>query len=465
MSALSDYRLLWKAAFVQRQKPGSILPGIVVAAGVLAFGGTVAAFVQKDWLFGLRAGLGATLLVLQFLWSILLVPGFTLMNTPANARLFPRMRRRMVEMTVAGWLVAPLAAWLCTVWQGAPAVALYMIGLSGVCSGRPSMLVVALAPTWVLKILPPQSLEFLSSVPGFVCSAVAVAIYGAWTIRVLLPAGGDRHFELRKQRVENSKQAVSTKRADAVPKRLANLYALMLRQAIRSGQPRRLMLHLFGPGASATLMLPTWILVILFSAVLHFVMQWLGHPAKGSSLPRLGLILSLTVILTMHLSTWMARWRLMKDATGEQCLFRLAARSPSAKRLNRDLGRMLIRQVVLNTAFGTAAAVAVAKTSGFDRDGLILVLSLSSTLFMPSVAFALLDYSREQRSWTLMPAVGILVAVALVVAFHMVLQHRIGVSSWVILTVYSNVIGAFIAAQRWKEMESAPVAFPTGRFA
>lgn len=38
------------------------------------------------------------------------------------------------------------------------------------------------------------------------------------------------------------------------------------------------------------------------------------------------------------------------------------------------------------------------------------------------------------------------------------------IASRVILKAYSNVIGAFIAAPRWKEMQSAPVAFPTGRF-
>lgn len=466
MSAFTDYRLLWRAAFVQRQ-PSRTLPWSFVLAGLLSFLGSAAGYFHEGCLLSLRVGVAVSLIVLQFLWMVHLLPGFALMNTPANARLVPRMRKRMIQMTVAGWLVAFVAMLLLPVWKLAPLVAMYMMSVSTGRSGNRTVFAFAaiLACSYVLlKDISPDLLAFFKSVPGFVCLSLIAAIFGAWCVRVILPAGGDRHFAERKQRVETieSLESMVSKRADLAPKRVTSLYALALRQAIRSGRPRRLMLHAFGPSATETLTLPAWIFVVMVCLASHFMMQRLGRPG---AFPLLGWIMYLTVMLTLQVGTCIGWRTMMNSARSEQGLLRLAARSPSAGQWNRELGRALVRQVGLNAAFGALAAIVLVTVTGLDRDGTILVLSLASVLFMPSIAFMLLDYSREQNPWSLPHVLFAFAVAAIVVLAHIALQFRIGVASWLVLTGYSNAVGAIVAAVRWKKMLAAPVAFPTGRFA
>lgn len=468
MSALSDYRLLWKAAFVQRQTARA-LSWTFVVAGALSFIGTAAAYARDDWLFALRVGVAISLIVMQVLWTVHLIPGFAMMNTAANARLVPRMRRRMMEMTVAGWLAAGLATLLFPVWQAAPAVVLYMIGLSAGRSGnRVAVSIGVLMPVSyvVLKSLPPQFLAFFLSAPGFICVCLIAVLVGAWAISLVYPDGGDSHFDERKQRVNAiERMDVTTIPASAPTERNNLLAGFALRKMIRTGQPRRLMLYALGPTVSVTVMGMGWGFVVAVGGGAHLLMQWFGYAGKGASLSLLGWIIFLTITLTMQVAVCMSWRSQIKSTKGEQGLLRLAARSPSAGEWNRALGGALAGKVALDTILATAATILLGIVTGLDRDNVVWVAALVLALLMPCVAFVLVDYSREQRPWSLPRTLFALAVAVVAVAFHLVLQLSIGPESWLLLAAYSNVIGALAAVVRWKKMLAAPVAFPAGRFA
>lgn len=469
MSALSDYRLLWNAAYVQR-RPSRALDWSFVLAGVCSLVGAGAAFVRQDWLLGVRVGVAICVIVLQLLWTVHLAPGFELMNTPVNARLVPRMRRRMVEMTAAGWLVTGLCATLFPIWQVAPAVVLYMISIALGRSGNQfaGFLVIATAMSGtLLRELPPAVLAFLMSAQGFVCASVVVALFGAWAIRQMLPAGGDRHFSQRKAKVEAIErlESMGRKTADSAPKRMSSLYGFALRQAIRSRRPLRLMLHVLGPTAMVLVMLPTWIVLVLLGVGTHLLMQKYGVIGKDESWPMFAWACFLMITWVLQLAA-ITGWRtLMNGARTEQGLLRLAARSPSSGEWNRTLAAALAGQVASGVGMGAAAVLVLGLLTGLDRDGMFCAVSLASMLLMPGIASVLLDYSREQQVWSLPQGLLAFALAVVVLALHLALVPSVGALSWVLLTAYSNVLGALLAAYRWKKMQAAPVAFPTGRFA
>ncbi|MGZ5200901.1 MAG: hypothetical protein ACXWC4_14110 [Telluria sp.] len=467
MSALNDYRLLWRAALLQRgARRLLILLGILAAC--IAIAGVGAGFVQHSLPLGLRIGAGIPLVCLLVAWHLILVPGMVRMNTPDNACLVPRMRRRMVELAVAGWVVAGMAGLLMPSWHAAPLVVLWVIAMSlGRTGNQASTIAIvfaALGPT-LLNRLPPPVVAIFLTLPGFLCACVLAVLVGAWSIRIVLPAGGDLHFNQRKQmaditaRTKSMEQGVPHQRSQLN----TGLYGMTLRQAIRSGQPRRLMLHALGPGAQWIIYLPGFGLAVMGGLGIYFALLYFGGAAPR--IPLAGWVLFVTVLLVFQLAGFQ-KWRtLIATHRKEEALLRLAARSPAADNWNRHLAAGLVGQIMAGACASMCTVVALGLLTGVERDQLVCLASLSTVLVMPGIASVLLDYSREHEQWALRHLVlCVLVAVPTLVS-AVVLQERAGAWAWVLLSLCTNGIGALVAARRWIAMLAAPPAFPASRFA
>jgi hypothetical protein len=392
---------------------------------------------RHDWMVAMRVGVGIPLLLLMLVWTMVVTPALALMNTPANARLVPRMRKRMVELTAAGWLLSGAFGLLTPFWQATPLIVLWVMSMSGARAGNRvgTVLVIFAAMSGsVLDRLPASAREFCMSAPGILIFCLLVAAYGAWSIRTVLPNGGDRHFAKRKRQVEiiERLQSMGRKPSKADGKPIANPYTFVLRRAINARQSSSLMLLGFGPGAHWTAMLPLCAMILVGGFGLHPLFG-----LKGSA------------------DSSVAGW----------ILLRLAPGLPNGRKWNRSFGAALVRNGLAVSMLTVLTTVALALLDGAGQFELISLTALSATLVMPGIAWMLRDYSREHKQRPV-SSFGKLVrvvpaALALLVGLVAMLglQISIGAMAWVLLAAASNVLGALTALWRWRTMISAPPAF------
>jgi hypothetical protein len=471
MSAWQDYRLIWQAAFVQRQ-PRAMQTAAVLIPLMLA-GSAVFGLVSHDWEDAARVAVGLSVVVLIFMWAMFFVPSVALMNTPANARLVPRMHRRLVEMMVAGWVLSAAAGAGVLDWHAAPLVALYMIGMSTARGGVQTIGggMVALSVTWrlVSQILPASLVQFLTTLPGFLCSCLALALLGAYAIRLILPAGGEGHYRRRQRQAATIVRLESMGRVDSsyVPKRSLSLYAIALRNACRSGDPRRLLLHAAGPGGHWTSAAFAAGVMLAVAVVVKVLLVAFASAETQETVAQLGWTFPL-VLLLIHFSIVEQCKMRINSAKNEEALLRLAARGPATGELNRVLATGLVRNTLSSWFVVAGAVMIVTAMSGASLFILGIEASLCAVGLMPSVAWILRDYARQDNGGSIVRFVLAVVAVViLVVAVGVAFAYirAVGAPVALLLALSSNVVGGAFAVTRWKKMLAAPVAFPAGRLA
>jgi UPF0716 family protein affecting phage T7 exclusion len=471
MSALRDYRTIWRAAFVQRQ-PRAMQTAAVLIPLVLA-GSAVFGLVSHDWENALHVAAGLSAVVLMFMWVMFFVPSVALMNTPANARLVPRMHRRLVVMMVASWVLSAAGGAVILDWHAAPLVALYMIGMSTARGGLQTVggAMVALSVSWrlVLHILPVSLAQFLMTVPGFLCSCLALALLGACIIRLILPAGGEGHYRRRQRQAATIVRLESMGRVDSnyAPKRSLSLYAIALRNACRSGDPRRLLLHAAGPGGYWTSAAFAAGVMLAVAVVVKVLLVLFASADTREAVAQLGWTFPLA-LLFIHFSIVEQCKMRIAAAKNEEALMRLAARGPATGELNRVLAAGLVRNTLLSWFVVAGVVMIVTALSGASLFILGIEASLCAVGLMPSVAWILRDYARQDNGGSIVRFVLAVVAVViLVVAVGVGFAYirAVGAPVALLLALSSNVVGGAFAVTRWKKMLAAPVAFPAGRLA
>jgi hypothetical protein len=466
MSALDDYKLLWNAALVQWQRMWFVR-SLCVLAGLLAFIGVGIGAASDDWVIALRVGVGVPMLLLQLIWAIIVIPGLAMMNTPANARLVPRIRRRMVELTVGGWIAAGVCCLLTPIWFATPLVVLWVMSMSGGRSGsRTASVMVVIAAMWgtIIHNLPPPVVEFAESAPGTAVFCALVAAYGAWMIRAVLPNGGDRHFSQRKRQTEVIKRFQSMGRKQPGPdrQRIFSPYGFVLQRAIKVRKASTLILLGLGQGTHWTGALSFCAVILVAGAGAHLLF---GAPRHGES-SAAGWVLLLTVVLIVQ-GAFFGSWKaLVASARNEAALLKLVPLCANARTWNRSFGAALVRNALAYSALAILTTIAIALFDGVSADELLSLCAVASIIVMPGVAWMLRDQSRESEERTLstvdllirvLPAT--FVAMAGLVAM-LGLQAKIGALAWVLLAAASNTIGALAALYYWREMMAAPAGFP-----
>ncbi|GAB3426777.1 hypothetical protein NX773_20605 [Massilia solisilvae] len=463
-AALGAYRAAWSAAFTGGTRGKRMFP---IAAGVAALlfaaGGMLRHAPPMEVL---RLGLAAAAGTALFGALLYFIPGAVLLNTPANARLVPGMRRRLVEMTAAGWLlgsvlVAGLAGWLSL----APLVMMYLIGLSLMRAGHQWGIALFLPATMfggIQRSLSPDMLGILASNAGFVCEMLLLALVAAYALGQLYPKGGDRHFGGRRGQemaIERSLRKVAQPVTPALPGRV---FSWGLRRDCRRRRMLSLILHVLGPSAhwSAGLIMGLLVLAVGIGVKATIVFWASGAVIASVGGAGLQLLAALTMAQAAVAEQIVAR---IGAARTEQALFRLAPASPPAAAFNRLLGAALASRVLLNLLTLASVIAIVAALMGTPAEVAVSLAAVCSMAGLPLVGIVLGDYARNRGAYEPGVALSFLLISAPAVLAAFAAWHWGGLAFWPSLLVASNALGALFAAWRWKRMRKAPVAFPARR--
>lgn len=468
-AAWNDYRTLWTAAFTQRH-PGLLKRLVAITLPATLLAAAVGWYTEHDLHAVLQLCVAVPGVLCMACWTLQFVPGAVLLNAaPGNARLVPRMHRRLVQMIVAGWIAALALAFLAAgTWQPVPLVGLYVIGLTGTRAGRSAGILLAMpAMMWSLlqRQLPAAWLDMLGSGTGFALEMLLLAGVAAYAINLMFPAGGDRHFEGSRKQVAAITCAGWRKGggSNAAPWLKWSLYRLALRRDCRRRSVAALLMHALGPAVHWTLLWwsPALLLGIglLFRYVLPVVLD-VGQGAPGLQQTGWVLVAFLGLVLCMNAEQLAAR--IGKTRT-EQALLRLAPPVPPAPGLNRLLAFGLLRTGMFNWAAVTLSVVALAALGGAGGHVEIL-LALCSLGGLPLVASQLRDFARDggRPGWSGVKHMLLAAAVGLPLALA---GYLAGMPFWPVLFAAVTACGAVQVALRWRAMMKAPAAFPAGRMA
>jgi hypothetical protein len=462
--ALGDYRSLFRTACLRRfPRAGKWVPLVAACGAALAV--LLAQLVHAGVRGQARAGTGTACGLLLFGVLICFMPGAVLLNTPANARLLPRARRRLVEITVALWACALMLFVAFTgLWHVMPLAGAYIIGLTLVCGGRlvgTFFLWFALVP---YRVISEPATDALTTTPMTVAGMVIVFALGAYALRALFPNGGERHF----RRAAALKTGVMPLGAAATPAARVSwpglwLHAQAMRQALRAGDPGSLLLYVLGPSAHWTVAAVPALVMLAVGVGGKAALVAYARPYLRPMMPILFIVLALFLLLLVLMAAQMMQR--MRATRTEQALVRLAARSPAAPDFNRRLGAALAASVLLGWSMLACVLLLLMALAGANANGLFLTSGLCSLFGLPLVGALLRDFARddERRRAGVASWFAFTTTVSVVGAYA--LHRAFGLPYWPTLIVSANALGAALAMWRWRRMLRAPVAFPACRLA
>lgn len=464
---LRDYSLLWQAA-VTHANPrlsaiirwGAPLLALIVAAAAWATRGAAAALVLA-WC------VGCAVVLLSWAWRF--VPGAVKLNSPANAKLVPGMRRRLVELgcivwflPVAGIALAPYAdpgrvgIWLFMLVSFTLGAAL---GAAGHQAGWP-VIAASFFGSAFLGDLPPVVQSLLSSLPGLVLALLLYAAIIVVVARDIFPEGGERHWRMigRRTRLvgETGKRDPLL---DQMGGRQANKwYAASLRRDSARRDARKLVLHALGPAHHlGELVLGLALLACVVACISVFATWRTGTDVLGG----IGWLLACTLLI-VPFSTIVRLDGQVAAHPGEQALLRLAPAMPgSAPAFNRHLGRALLLHALASWAIASGAALALTALGGASATTLFN-LACACCLLLPLVAAPLRNHARRA------PLAAFLAVVVVLVSANMDLllgfsARNAGLPALPVAAVLSMVSAAVLVQRGMRIMAAAPFAFPAGR--
>jgi hypothetical protein len=473
-AAFQDIRRIWRVTTIQRDERSMMILGwlalVCIVLGEMGAGMIVLKH-QDSPLLMLRLLCGVAAGWLGFIWMMLFVPASILLNSPANAQLVPRQRRRLVQMAAAGWLLVTAGLTFAGAeWAALPAIGLTLIGFALVRAGRNEA-----APLFVLglnwpslsrHVLPPAVVEAVASDAGLLALSALLLPAGAWALRTMYPAGGDTHLARRGEQVMRAgwfdRQAWASAGEGGRLSRwtTANVYRVMLQLALRRPRAGAMLMHALGPLAHWSAWIGSMAVMLLISAGLRLMLVWRGEAAlrhflDGPVGAGLGTMAFFVALGTAAFS------QQIRKTSGEQSLLRLTPLAGNAALLNRRLAVELLKGALRNWAVLTSVIVlAVLLLGGGDmvarEVALCLLAGQVSTL-------GLLGDFAEDGGWTVSRAVqaGLLAAGELLAA--LVLAKASGTSIWAWVALIAVVAGAWQLRRSWRRMLAAAPAFPAGR--
>ncbi|GAB3397728.1 hypothetical protein NX774_19195 [Massilia agilis] len=466
MNAALAYQAAWNAAFTGGARGRRMFPIAAGAAALLFAAGGVLRHAPPFEV--LRLAVAAAAGTALFGALIYFIPGAVLLNTPANARLVPGMRRRLVEMTAAGWLlgsvlVAGLAGWLAL----APLVAMYVIGLSMMRAGHQwglALFMPAVMFGGVQRSLPPELLSTLASGAGFFCEMLLLALVAVGALGQLYPKGGDRHFGGRhgqERAIERSLRKVAQPVTPTLPGRV---FGWGLQRDCQQRRLLSLMLHVLGPSAhwSAALVMGLFVLAVGI-AVKAALALWASDEIISSVAAGGVQLLAAFVMVVAQAGVAEQVVARIGAARTEQALFRLAPASPPPAVFNRLLGAALASRVLLNWLVLASAIAIVAALLGTPAEVAVSFAAVCSMAGLPLVGIVLDDYARDRGAFDPGVALSFVFISAPAVLAACAAWRWDGLAFWPSLLVASNTLGAGYAVWRWTRLRKAPVAFPARR--
>jgi hypothetical protein len=466
---LNDYRTLWNVAVLQRDTRAlGIAAWIVGVVATLSIFGFVW---RQDWSLVIAAialSIGAMLIVTMILFA----GSAALMNTPANARLMPRMRRRMIEITLLGWLcMTVLGGVFLRSWPAAILVAMWIISISMARGGsRVGNVLAMVPPMWgiIQRYLPAHLVDFLITPAALALELPSLLLLALWAIHEIFPNGGDRHYAQRGRQIKNINRGDPTRKDYGVAEVSAlgrMSYGFSLRRDCEKRDRRALMLHVLGPQVHWALYWRNALLVLGVGLLVNLVMAfWITASVPSGVGIFTILMIGLLNVVTLAVAEAIASR--IQSTRAEQGLYLLAPASPgTGAALNRQLAPALARNVSGAWLAVTAAVMGLTFMSGTSERGLLVAACTCSITLLPSIAHVLRDYARQ----TAAPGgamIGWLVFLGAVVGgICYALADNFGGLAWPLMALAINLAAAVWAWSRWKGMLAAPPAFPVGHAA
>jgi hypothetical protein len=475
-AAFDDFRRIWRITTVQRDKRTmAVLGWLALASTGLGLLGSIAMILQHRAppLAVLRVLCGAGACWLGFVWTMLFVPSSILLNSPANARLVPRQRRRLIQMATGWWLLVSAgvtaAIGQCEVF---PLAGLDMISFGLMRAGRkeavPLFIVCVNWPSMSRYVLPQALVDALTSDTGVLVLSALLLPAGVWALRGVYPAGGDGHLARRAEQIRlsgwfNRQAWAETGEGSRLSRWTSSwVYSRKLALALRRPRPGAMLMHALGPLAHWSAWLGGAAVMLLMGGGLLLLLAWRGQPLtrdfiSGAMNGVLG-----TLPFFVALSTAAFSQQIRKN-TGEQSLLRLTPLAGNAAQLNRRLALALLKNGLRTWAVLTGL-IMLAAVAAAGAKGEVLAREAALCLLAGQVAMMeLLGDFAVDGGWTVPRALqaALLAVVELFVALG--LAKLSGTSLWTWLALIAVGAGAFQLHRAWRGMLAAPPAFPAGR--
>jgi hypothetical protein len=473
-AALQDFRMIWRAAAAQRE-PGS-LRGVYLVAGAIASCGIIVAVLgDLPPVQALRFAIAVVFMALAFIWTFLFVPGSIRLNSPVNAWLLPRQRRRLLQMTAAYLCIATLGiAYGLGNWAVLPIVALGTLCMALMMAGNKYVVVLLVlggnGPWLVHFILPPAWVERMTGNAAFWVMSILVLPAVVWGLRWMYPAGGDAFLARRGDQIRRLNHfAFRSEQQQSMPDGMAwqgnlSLYRVALRCERRRADPGTMLMHALGPMAHWTSWGGAIVMVLVVTVVVHIV---LAAPRAAAAQSFAGVVLGAgPAMMALVIAFSTAQYgQQLRRTQGEQALLRLTPLAGNAALLNRRLATRLLRQALSVWVLLTAALTGASFVFGAGPDGLLRQLGLCSLAGQVAMMGLLGDYASVRGGWNL--ALGLRAgAYAVMQALAAVALGKLtGTTPWPWLIEISLAVCLVQLRLDWKRMLAAPPAFPAGRMA
>ena len=477
-AALRDFRMIWRAAAASREALAVRMLAIALgAAGISAviLMASGAAMGALDTVKGLRLLVGFGALALVLVWTFLFLPGSIRMNSPVNAWLLPRQRRRLLQMTTAYWLLATVGiAFGIGHWIALPAVALSVLGFALLSAGNKyvvTLLVVGGNWPWLSHVvLPPAWADAATGPTGALVLGILVVPTAVWALRWLYPAGGDAYLKRRAdqmKRLARFDQCGKDKQpVPEGPAALGNLpfYFVALRCDLKRADPAAMLMHALGPVAHWSAWIGGLVTLLFMGGVARLVLTW-SHDASAQPLVDLMTTAGPALLaLTIAFST--AQYgQQMRRTQGEQALLRLTPLAGDTALLNRRLAGRVLRQALGCWAALTVVVLGVSLLLGAGPDALLRQLGLCSLAGQVAMMGLLGDYANGTGGWHLKLGLRAAALAAVQALVAVGLGRLTGTMPWPWLIEISLAVCVVQLRLDWKRMLAAPPAFPAGRLA
>lgn len=424
-----------------------------------------------NWPKSIGAGGSPLAGVLVLLWS-LVVSRAVKQASPANAKLVPRLRSRIVLMVVlTGMACTVLASIIYGQFSGKfawsfIACGFYLLGIAWAQVSVIGVLCLLLPSAFSLSenyLLPPIKALLWSDQALFV-AAVALILMSAYFIRTMFPRGGDRNWKVQGRLLLSEQARKSSWGASFNSEGFAaRPYGALLRRDCNK-RSRNLVLHVLGPSSHWSVLLRMGAVAVLCVLMGKAWLLLFPHPALQSFLSETAWILASMLMLGQCIVCGDPVSRMAATST-EQSLFRLSPHLPSTRQLNRRLATNLVRNCLIGWLVLACIVMGFTAAMGASADKLVMQFCLC-TLGLLFLCVPLLDYSNESRlrrgtliNWIAIAGVLVLLGLFLATGGASYLVAWIGFACL-------NVIAAIgFVAYRWRAMVAAPIAFPAGRIA
>ena len=470
-----DIRNIWRVTTLQRGERTMLLLGWLALGGgtLTAFGAFLAVLAGKQSpLFLLQMLAGFAAVWLGLVWMALFVPASILLNSPANARLVPRQRRRLMQMAAGSWfLVTAGMTFASNEWAVFPATGLSLIGVAMLRAGRSEAgLLFIIGINWeslARYVLPPVVVDAVGSDAGLWTLSALLLPMGAWALRTMYPAGGDNHLAGRGEQIKRaSQQNQHGLEYNGLAGRLrqwttARIYGAMLQRDLRRPQPGKLLVHALGPVAHWSAWTGSVAVTLALGLGVRLLLVWRGAGGlRHAADDVIGVALMATVILVVFSTAVFSQQ--IRKTTGEQALLRLTPLAGQAALLNRRLAQGLLKSALCNWLMLTAAILVAAALIGGDLS-VVLRLGALSVLAGQVALAGLLDDFAGEGGWNLPLALGVGLVALVEVLVALLLEKLSGVSIWAWVTLIAIGAGAWQLRRSWRAMLTSRPAFPAGR--